>query len=174
MCTAVTRHKVTWLKVTWPDVLWLESHMTQGHMTWCLAAWESHDSRSRDLMSRGLRVTWLKVTWPDVSRLESHMTQGHVTWCLAAWKSHVLTLSRAQERLERAKQEVKRPGAEKAAQQQELHKRLRVCLSCPYIFVEHMLIFPPFLLCSNSPTPAARLETTDPSPSVSSPQTQKC
>ena len=106
---------------------------------------ESHDSRSHDLMSCGL---------------ESHV--------------HILTLSRAQERLERAKQEVKRPGAEKAAQQQELHKRLRVCLLCPYIFVERTLIFPTFLLCSNSPTPAARLEMTDPLPSVSSPRTQKC
>ena len=123
----------------------------------------SHDSKSHDLMSRGLESHDL------MSRgLESHDLMS------CGLESHILTLSRAQERLERAKQEVKRPGAEKAAQQQELHKRLRVCLLCPYIFVERTLIFPTFLLCSNSPTPAARLEMTDPLPSVSSPRTQKC
>ena len=135
-----SRDHMTW-GITWLEVTWLEgSHDLRSHDL------KSHDSRdhmtrgSHDLRSHDSRdhMTWGHMT-------QGHITQGHMTWCLSDLESHFPTLSRAQERLEQAKQELKRAGAEKAAQQQELHKRLRVSLSFPYFSVDCTLILPPSL-----------------------------
>ena len=126
MCSAVTTctcPKVTWLEGSHD----LRSHDSRGHMTW--------------------GVTWLKVTWLEVTWLE-----GSHDLMSCGLQSHILTLSRAQERLEQAKQELKRAGAEKAAQQQELHKRLRVSLSFLYFSVYCTLILPPSLSLSSVAT----------------------
>ena len=60
--------------------------------------------------------------------------------------------SRSRERLANARQEAQRPGAEKAARQQELHKKLRVSQSSvssliprpsPFCFVTAYMTFEP-------------------------------